>query len=61
MVALSHERGNKTIGEERRAREAKEMQQIREHPLIQQTLSQFPGSEITGIRPIKPSPEEGDK
>lgn len=52
MVALSHERGAPTLGSQRREREAREMQQIRSHPMIEAALNHFPGAEIIGVKPL---------
>lgn len=54
MVALSHQRGEETLGTQRRIREENELQKIKTHPAIIQTLEQFPGAEIIGIKPIEP-------
>ena len=60
MVALSHERGQPTIASLRRAAEQKELEQIRAHPVIEETLKTFPGAEITSIKPITKETEEDD-
>lgn len=57
MVALSHERGQATIGSQNREKEQKELDQIKAHPAVKETLKAFPGAQITGIKPIDP-PEE---
>lgn len=53
MVALSHEKGRETIGSQRRKQEAQEMEQIRAHPFLEQTLAHFPGAEIIGIKSLE--------
>lgn len=58
MVALSHEKGTATIGSQRREREAREMDQIRTHPLVAATLSHFPGAEIIGVKPLDGKPKK---
>lgn len=57
MVALSHERGQETIGSQRRVREQKELEQIKTHPSVLDVMQNFPGAEIVSIRPIKPEDE----
>jgi len=53
MVALSHERGEETIGSQRREKEQKELEQIKSHPSVQGVIEHFPGAEIVSIKPIK--------
>ncbi len=53
MVALSHERGEETIGSQRREKEQKELEQIKSHPSVQSVIEHFPGAEIVSIKPIK--------
>ncbi|MBO6550866.1 MAG: DNA polymerase III subunit gamma/tau [Rhizobiales bacterium] len=53
MVALSHERGEETIGSQRRVKEQKELEQIKSHPSVQGVIENFPGAEIVAIKPIK--------
>ena len=57
MVALSHERGQETIGSQRRVREQKELEQIKTHPSVLDVMQNFPGAEIVSIKPIKPEDE----
>ncbi len=59
IVAISHQRGEETIGDRRRREEQKELEQIKAHPAIKGAIEQFPGAEITAIKPIKP--ENDDK
>lgn len=57
MVALSHERGQETIGSQRRIREQKELEQIKTHPAVLDVMQNFPGAEIVSIKPIEPDDE----
>ena len=52
MVALSHERGQQTIGQQRRAQEQKELEQIKSHPTVEAAMKAFPGAQITDIKPL---------
>ncbi len=57
MVALSHERGEETIGSQRRVKEQKELEQIQSHPSVQGVMQNFPGAEIVSIKPMKSEDE----
>jgi len=57
MVALSHERGQPTIGSQNREKEQKELEQIKAHPVVEETLKAFPGAQITDIKPISTKDE----
>ncbi|GJL99771.1 MAG: DNA polymerase III subunit gamma/tau [Methyloligella sp.] len=58
MVALSHERGEQTIGSQRRVKEQKELEQIQSHPSVQGVIQNFPGAEIVSIKPMKSEDEQ---
>ena len=60
VVALSRERGEPPVGEVRRRQEAEELAELREHPAVRAVLDAFPGSEIRGIRPIRPPDDVDD-
>ncbi len=51
IVALSGEEGAAPLGQQRREREAKEIEAIRSHPQVKQVLDQFPGARIAAVRP----------
>jgi DNA polymerase-3 subunit gamma/tau len=51
IVALSGEEGAVPLGAQRREREAKEIEAIRNHPQVKQVLEQFPGARIAAVRP----------
>ncbi len=51
IVAVSGEEGAAPLGAQRRAREASEIEQIREHPQVKQVLQRFPGARIATVRP----------
>jgi DNA polymerase III subunit gamma/tau len=51
IVAVSGEEGAAPLGAQRRAREAREIEQIREHPQVKQVLQRFPGARIATVRP----------
>jgi len=51
IVAVSGEYGAAPLGVQRRARDAREIEQIREHPQVKQVLQRFPGARIATVRP----------
>jgi DNA polymerase-3 subunit gamma/tau len=59
IVAVSDkEQGAETLGAQRRASEAREIDQVRAHPAVQQVLQHFPGARIAAVRPTsQPAPE----
>jgi DNA polymerase III subunit gamma/tau len=50
IVALSGEEGASTLGVQRREREAREIERIREHPEVKQVLQHFPDARIAAVR-----------
>jgi DNA polymerase-3 subunit gamma/tau len=50
IVALSGEEGAPPLGAQRRAREAREIEAIREHPEVKQVLQHFPDARIAAVR-----------
>jgi DNA polymerase III subunit gamma/tau len=50
IVALSGEEGAAPLGAQRRAREAREIEAIREHPEVKQVLQHFPDARIAAVR-----------
>jgi len=59
IVALSGEDGAAPLGQQRREREAKEIEAIRNHPQVKQVLDQFPGARIAAVRPAPPDEAQG--
>jgi len=48
------------LGVQRRAREAREIDQVRAHPAVQEVLQHFPGARIAAVRPAsQPASESG--
>jgi DNA polymerase-3 subunit gamma/tau len=67
IVGVSDETGAEPLGQQRRAREARELEEIKEHPQAREVLAHFPGARIAAVRPVEkpaqqPAPElpEGD-
>ena len=60
VVVSDQEEGAETLGAQRRAREAREIDQVRAHPAVQEVLQHFPGARIAAVRPTsQPAPEQG--
>jgi DNA polymerase-3 subunit gamma/tau len=51
MVAVSRSKGEPTLGEVRRAREAAELEALKKHAAVAELLGQFPDARIT-VRPL---------
>jgi DNA polymerase-3 subunit gamma/tau len=51
IVALSGEEGAAPLGVQRREREAREIERIRDHPEVKQVLQHFPDARIAAVRP----------
>ena len=54
IVVLSGEEGEEPLGVQRRAREARELERIREHPEVKAVLAQFPDAQIAAVRAYEP-------
>jgi DNA polymerase-3 subunit gamma/tau len=52
IVALSGEEGAPPLGVERRAREAREIEAVREHPQVKEVLARFPDAKIAAVRQL---------
>ena len=52
IVALSGEAGAEPLGVKRRAREAREIEALREHPRSRQVLERFPDARIAAVRAV---------
>ena len=50
IVALSGDDGAAPLGVQRREREAREIERIRDHPDVKQVLQHFPGARIAAVR-----------
>jgi DNA polymerase III subunit gamma/tau len=63
IVALSGEEGAAPLGVQRREREAREIERIRDHPDVKQVLQHFPGARIAAVRatPSEEPPAEIDE
>jgi DNA polymerase-3 subunit gamma/tau len=59
VVAQSREKGECTLAEVRREREAAEVAALREHPAVAALFETFPDAEIKEVRPL-PRPSEDD-
>jgi DNA polymerase-3 subunit gamma/tau len=53
IVALSGEEGAAPLGVQRREREAREIERIRNHPEVKQVLEHFPDARIAAVRAVK--------
>jgi DNA polymerase-3 subunit gamma/tau len=51
IVAVSDEPGAEPLGLQRRAREVREIETIREHPQVKEVLQHFPDARIAAVRP----------
>jgi DNA polymerase-3 subunit gamma/tau len=59
IVAVSDEEGAEPLGAQRRARQAREIEQVRAHPAVQEVLQHFPDARIASVRPAsQPASEE---
>ena len=59
MVAVSDEEGAAPLGIQRREREAREIERVREHPSVKQVMQHFPGARIAAVRPVaEPAPQD---
>jgi DNA polymerase-3 subunit gamma/tau len=56
MVAVSDEEGAAPLGVQRREKEAREIEQVREHPAVKEVLQHFPGARIASVRRVEPAP-----
>ena len=58
IVALSDEEGAAPLGQQRREKEAREIEKVREHPAVKQVMQHFPGARIAAVRPVaEPAPQ----
>jgi len=60
IISPSDQEGAESLGAQRRAREAREIDQVRAHPAVQEVLQHFPGARIAEVRPAsRPAAEPG--
>jgi DNA polymerase-3 subunit gamma/tau len=60
IVAVSDEEGVPPLGAQRREKDAREIEAIREHPKVKEVLQHFPGARISAVRPrAKPATDAG--
>jgi DNA polymerase-3 subunit gamma/tau len=58
IVAVSDEKGAEPLGIQRREKEAREIEAIREHSAVKEVMQHFPGARIAAVRPTpEPEPE----
>src|SRR5215813_12126777 len=58
IVAVSDEKGAEPLGVQRREKEAREIEAIRQHPAVKEVMQHFPGARIAAVRPTpEPEPE----
>jgi len=58
MVMLSKVRGERTLADVRREREAAELAAIKAHPAVAAIFAEFPGAKIAGIRVVDPERDD---
>jgi DNA polymerase III subunit gamma/tau len=52
IVAFSDEQGAVPLGVQRREKEAREIEQVKEHPAVKEVMQHFPGARIAAVRPV---------
>jgi DNA polymerase-3 subunit gamma/tau len=58
IVAVSDEKGAEPLGVQRREKEAREIEAIRQHPAVKEVMQHFPGARIAAVRPtVEPETE----
>jgi DNA polymerase-3 subunit gamma/tau len=63
IVAVSDEEGAPPLGKQRREKDARDIEAIREHPAVKQVMQHFPGARIAAVRPVAEpvAPAEGSE
>src|SRR5262249_11277765 len=51
IVAVSDEKGAEPLGVQRREKEAREIEAIRQHPAVKEVMQHFPDARIAAVRP----------
>ncbi len=54
MVALAKSRGERPIGEAKRAADAAEIEALKAHPAVAAVLKEFPDAKIASVKPVRP-------
>jgi DNA polymerase-3 subunit gamma/tau len=54
MISVTDQRGEKPLGQVRREKEAKMLEEARRHPSVQAVMRQFPEAQIVGVRELGP-------
>jgi DNA polymerase III subunit gamma/tau len=57
-IAVSRRPGDPPLGEQQRAREAAEIEALKQHPSVKAVFDQFPDAKIASIRPITAPPQD---
>lgn len=60
IVVVSGEEGAVPLGADKRAREAREIEAIREHPDVKAVLARFPGARIASVRQLPREEPKGE-
>jgi len=61
IVAVSDEEGAVPLGVQRREKEARDVERVREHPAVKEVMQLFPDARIAAVRPVaQPAPEDAD-
>ena len=59
IVAVSDEGGAAPLGVQRREKEAREIESVRDHPSVKEVMQRFPGARIATVRPVaEPAPTD---
>ena len=53
MIAVSKNRGEVPLGEQRRQREAAELEALKTHPAVAAVLQHFPDAKIASVKPVR--------
>ena len=61
IVAVSDEEGTPPLGVQRREKEARDIEAVREHPAVKEVMQHFPGARIAAVRSVAEpaSPADG--
>jgi DNA polymerase-3 subunit gamma/tau len=51
IVAVTDEEGAAPLGQQRREKEKREIEEIKQHPAVKEVLQHFPGARIAAVRP----------
>ena len=61
MISVTEERGERPLGEVRREREARMLEEAKRHPAVQSVLRRFPDAEVTAVRDLSAGDERAKK